>query len=162
MDAKKVTAENKRLLALFDGVDANKLDFVREHVRQLSWYNVEIAQLQQNIEKDGISVQYQNGRNQTGWQNNPDLKALCELQKLASAMIKTLLPLVPDKTGKSLKQSIWEDFEAEETDPVRIAERERRDREYEERRKKAEEDLQRAIEQQRREREQKNNNGLNK
>lgn len=100
MDEKKIAAEKKRLLALFKGVDENKVAFVREHISQLAWYNVEITQLQKNIEKDGITVTFQNGRNQSGLQNNPDLKALCELQKLASAMVKILLPLVPEKAGR--------------------------------------------------------------
>ena len=97
MSKKSVTAENKRLLSLFDGVDPNKLDFVREHVRQLAWYNIQIKELQKNIESDGITVPFQNGRNQSGLQNNPDLRALIDLQKLASAMVKILLPIVPEK-----------------------------------------------------------------
>lgn len=97
MDERKIAKENRRLLALFNGIDENKVDFVREHIRQLSWYNIRIRELQKNIDKDGITIEYQNGRNQRGLQSNPDLRALIDLQKLASAMVKILLPLVPEK-----------------------------------------------------------------
>ena len=99
MRDKKVTAEYKRLMELFANVDPNKVDFVREHIRELAWYHVKIAELQRNIDENGLTVKFQNGRNQSGVQGNPDFKALCDLQKLASAMVKTLLPLVPEKGG---------------------------------------------------------------
>lgn len=101
MNSRRVKAENGRLLALFEGVDPNKVDFVREHIKQLSWYNVRISELQKNIDKNGITIEFQNGRNQHGLQSNPDLRALIDLQKLASAMVKTLLPLVPAKQKHS-------------------------------------------------------------
>lgn len=101
MSDKKVSAEIKRLMALFEGVDENKTDFIREHVRQLSWYNVRIRELQQSINEKGVTIPYQNGRNQTGMQANPDLKALIDLQKLTNPIVKTLLPLVPEKQEKT-------------------------------------------------------------
>lgn len=100
MSDKKVSAEIRRLMALFEGVDENKTDFIREHVRQLSWYNVRIRELQQSINEKGVTIPYQNGRNQTGMQANPDLKALIDLQKLTNPIVKTLLPLVPEKPGR--------------------------------------------------------------
>ena len=158
MNKKKVATENKRLMALFDGADENKMDFIREHVRQLSWYNIRIQELQQNIDKNGITIEFQNGRNQRGLQSNPDLRALIDLQKLASAMVKILLPLVPEKQRKGGKlaelRSDFFDFDLDDEDPEEKAQRER---EYEERKKKAEEEFQRAVEQQRREHEQRDN-----
>ena len=155
MNKRAVTSENNRLLLLFNGVDENRLNFVREHVRQLAWYNCEIRDLQQNIEKSGITVPFQNGKNQSGLQSNPDLKALCDLQKLASAMVKILLPLVPEKqrTGgklEALRSDIFSELDCEE-DPEEVAERERQE---EERRRRIEEEIKMAAEQQRREREQ--------
>ena len=96
MQDRKVKAEFDRLMALFDGVDPNKVDFCREHVRQLAWYNVRIRELQKNLDDHGITIEFQNGRNQHGLQSNPDLRALIDLQKLTNAMIRTLLPLVPE------------------------------------------------------------------
>lgn len=101
MDDRKVTAENKRLLALFEGADANRMDFIRENVRQLAWLNCEIKVLQKDIDKNGIVLDYQNGATQRGKQQNPAAKTLCDFQKLASALVKILLPLVQEKRGPS-------------------------------------------------------------
>lgn len=97
MGDKRVTIENKRLLALFDGADENKMDFVRENVRQLSWYNIRIRDLQKAIDDVGTKEHYQHGREQSGNHANPDLKTLIELQKLTNAIVKVLLPMVPEK-----------------------------------------------------------------
>lgn len=97
MSDRRITTENKRLLALFAGVDENKLDFVREQIRQLSWYNIRIQELHKAIEETGTKESYQNGREQSGNHANPDLKTLIDLQKLTNAIVKVLLPLVPEK-----------------------------------------------------------------
>lgn len=97
MGDKRVTIENKRLLALFDGADENKMDFVRENVRQLSWYNVRIRDLQKAIDEAGTKEHYQHGREQSGNHANPDIRTLIDLQKLTNAIVKVLLPLVPEK-----------------------------------------------------------------
>ena len=112
MEDKKVAAEYNRLLTLFDGADANKMDFIRENVRQLAWYNARISELQERVDNNGMTIEYQNGRNQHGLQNNPDLKALVELQKLASAMVKIMLPLVPEgRRGMSKLDALRNDLD---------------------------------------------------
>lgn len=107
MDSKMVQAENERLLALFDGVDENQLDLIKERIHQLAWYNVHIRELQAKIDKDGVTIPYQNGRNQSGFQNNPDLKALVDMQKLVNPITKDLLPLVPEKHVRG-KLDAWQ------------------------------------------------------
>ena len=100
MGNKRVTVEYKRLMALFDGADENKMAFIRNNVQQLAWYNIQISDLQKAIDETGTKEQYQNGREQSGNHTNPDLRALVELQKLANAIVKVLLPLVPEKPGR--------------------------------------------------------------
>lgn len=147
MGDRRVTAEIKRLQAIFDGVDENKVNFVREHISQLAWYNVQIRDLQKAIETAGTKEHYQHGKGQSGNMVNPDLRAMIELQKLTNAIVKVLLPLVPEKSAQDKLFDFVEDEEYQKAE-------EQRQREYEERHKKAEEDFKRAVEQQRREREQ--------
>lgn len=94
---KRIEQENTRLLALFAGADQNKMDFVREQIRQLAFINVTISDLQQRISQDGTKEEYQNGGGQSGKHANPDLKTLIDLQKLAVSLLGKLLPLVPEK-----------------------------------------------------------------
>ncbi len=97
MGDRRVTTENNRLLSLFAGVDENKMDFVRAHISQLAWYNVQIRDLQKKIEAAGTKEHYQHGQGQSGNMVNPDLRAMIDLQKLTNAIVKILLPLVPEK-----------------------------------------------------------------
>jgi len=119
MTDKKVVAENKRLMALFKGVDENKVDFIRDEIRKLSWYNIRIRELQEKIDKDGITIPFQNGRNQSGLQTNPDMKALIDLQKIVNPIVKTLLPLVPDKMSGSKLEDFFptDDFSTDDETP---------------------------------------------
>ncbi len=92
-----IERENARLLALFTGVDENRLDFVREQVKQLAFFNVSIAELQAKINTWGTLITYDNGGGQTGVKPNPDIKTLTDYQKLSNTIVRTLMPIVPDK-----------------------------------------------------------------
>ena len=98
---KRIRAENKRLMKLFEGAETNRLDFVREQVQQLAWLNVSIKELQASIDKIGTMLAYDNGGGQTGVRVNPDLKTLSDFQKLVNSIVRNLLPLVPSGTNKS-------------------------------------------------------------
>ncbi len=93
----RIEKENARLLALFDGADQNKMDFIREQIRQLAFINITLLDLQQSINQEGTKEHYDNGGGQSGKHANPDLKTLIDLQKLAVSLLGKLLPLVPEK-----------------------------------------------------------------
>ena len=93
----RVEQERARLMALFDGADENKLDFIRNQVQQLAWLNISITDLQTEADTAGAVVQYDNGGNQRGLQTNPACKLLIEYEKLSNTIFRALLPLVPEK-----------------------------------------------------------------
>lgn len=93
----RVAAEEQRLMALFAGADENKLDFIRNHVQQLAWVNVSILDLQAEVDSAGAVVPFQNGRNQSGLQQNPACKLLIDYQKLSNTSFRALLPVLPEK-----------------------------------------------------------------
>ena len=95
--AARVEQERARLLELFTGADANKMDFIRNHVHQLAWLNISISDLQAETDAAGAVVQYNNGGNQKGLQTNPACKLLIEYEKLSNTIFRALLPLVPEK-----------------------------------------------------------------
>ena len=98
MKEPRVQMELDRLMTLFNGeagTDRNKLDFVQRQIEQLAWYNISIADLQKQIDQAGTLISYDNGGGQSGVRVNPDLKTLMEYQKATTAIVKTLIPIVP-------------------------------------------------------------------
>ena len=98
--AARVEQERSRLMELFAGADANKMDFIRNQVQQLAWLNISITDLQTEADTAGAVVQYDNGGNQRGLQTNPACKLLIDYEKLSNTIFRALLPLVPDKVDE--------------------------------------------------------------
>ena len=144
----RVKRELERLETIFECIaDINKKEFVKRQIEELAWLVVSASDLQHEIDKKGHVVEFQNGRNQRGLQQNPGVKILNDYMKQINTITRTLLPVVPEKkTGSELDDFFTNDFNPEEW--------ERKEMEEEERHKKIQADIDRAIEQQRREREQ--------
>ena len=114
--ALRVQAEEKRLNELFTGADPNKLDFIRNHVQQLAWLNISIVELQKDIDEAGAIIEYDNGGNQKGLQQNPSCKLLIEYQKLSNTVFRALLPVLPDRENKTGKlYALMNDLDLENT-----------------------------------------------
>lgn len=115
---KRVKAEELRLMELFAGADQNQLDFIKKHVQQLAWTNISIDDLQKQIDEEGSIIPYQNGKNQSGMQQNPACKLLIDYQKLSNTSFRALQPVLPDKpkTGRLdvLKEFMSEPMTEEE------------------------------------------------
>ena len=94
--AERVQAEQARLMGLFTGADANKLDFIRAEVQKLAWLNVSIVELQKEIDDTGSVVEYNHGGGQTGVTTNPACKLLVDYQKLSNVTFRALLPVLPE------------------------------------------------------------------
>lgn len=99
-----IKAEISRLIDLFKGVDQNKLDFVQRQISQLAWFNINIQELQEKIDKSGTVIMYDNGGGQSGYKQNPDLKTLIEYQKLSNAIVRNLIPIIPPGMKKEMNE----------------------------------------------------------
>jgi len=95
----RVAEELERLQETFKGIDGNKHDFVQRHIEQLAWYNVSIADLQAKVDQTGTMISYDNGGGQSGERANPDIKTLMDYQKVCNTIFRTLISLVPERTG---------------------------------------------------------------
>lgn len=104
-----VEQERARLMALFDGADENRLDFIRDAVQQLAWLNVSIQELQTDIDEKGHVIPYQNGQTQKGLQANPSCKLLTDFQKLSNTTFRALLPVLPDRPRTGGKLAAFRD-----------------------------------------------------
>lgn len=93
----RVNEEIERLASIFQGIDENQKAFVREEIRSLAWYSITCADLRESIDRDGTTIEYQNGKNQSGMQANPDCRLLVDFQKHMNTLTKELINLVPVK-----------------------------------------------------------------
>ena len=110
--AARVEQERARLMEIFAGADENRLDFIKDAVQQVAWLGITILELQAEIDKRGPVVEYQNGRNQTGLQQNPACKVLKDYQQLYNTLFRALLPVLPDKPRSPGKlAAIMNDFD---------------------------------------------------
>lgn len=112
--AARVEQERARLMELFTGADANKLDFIRDHVQQLAWLGITIIDLQSDIDEKGPVLPFINGETQKGWQANPACKTLKDFQTLYNAQFKALLAVLPEKPQTSTLELFKMEFEETE------------------------------------------------
>lgn len=103
----RVKRELERLEALFQGVDENKKDFVQRQIEELAWFNVSIADLQKQLDEEGLVTEFQNGKNQSGLQQHPATKSLDTFGKHVNTIVRTLLPLVPEKRSGMSKLDMF-------------------------------------------------------
>ena len=96
-----VNKERRRLLKLFEGIDENKKDFVKEQVTNLAWYTVSVKILQERIDEYGTMIRYDNGGGQSGYKENPDVKTMLGYQKNVNDITRQLTDLVPAKRKES-------------------------------------------------------------
>ena len=96
-----IEKEVSRLMKLFVDADPNKLDFIREQVKQLAFFNVSIAELHDKLNKWGTLIQYDNGGGQCGFKANPDVKTLTDYQKLTNSIVNVLLKIIPQSMSRS-------------------------------------------------------------
>ena len=108
----RVQTERIRLMGLFAGADENKLDFIQNSVQQLAWLNVSIVDLQKRVDADGAVVEYNNGGNQRGLQQNPACKLLIEYQKLSNTVFRALLPVLPERVAPGKLADLMAEFDS--------------------------------------------------
>lgn len=128
---RRIRKELNHLEEIFRDVDPNKRDFVQRHIEQLAWFNISIADLQEKVDKWGTLVAYDNGGGQSGVKPNPDVKTLLDYQKCCNTIVRTLIPLVPNRmdggkledlflTDDKTPEEIEEEYQAEEEKRKRI------------------------------------------
>ena len=96
--AKKTTRikkEKDRLLALFADLDPNKLKVCATLIDRAAFITVSLEDLEAELNENGWTETYTNGRNQEGVKKAAAAEAHISLTKNLNAIIKQLLDLVP-------------------------------------------------------------------
>ena len=94
----KIKKEINRLKRVFRDLDKNKLQTVESLIRNAAFMAVSLEELQEIINEEGYTVEYQNGANQSGTKQSDAVKT--HIAKNHAAIIKQLCELVPPEKKK--------------------------------------------------------------
>lgn len=96
-----IIEETTRLIDIFSDIDENKLKFVMTLIDRLAWLNVSVKELEESIDIEGTTIEYNNGGGQSGIKDNPDVKTLIQYTRNITTITKQLVDLVPPANKKS-------------------------------------------------------------
>ncbi len=96
----KIKREINRLKRVFRDLDKNKLQTVESLIRNAAFMAVSLEELQEIINEEGYTVEYQNGANQSGTKQSDAVKTHIAMTKNHAAIIKQLCELVPPEKKK--------------------------------------------------------------
>ena len=103
----KIRKEIYRLKRVFRDLDKNKLQTVESLIRNAAFMAVSLEELQEIINEEGYTEEYQNGANQSGRKQSEAVKTHIAMTKNHAAIMKQLAELVPPvRVKKSALQSL--------------------------------------------------------
>ena len=97
----RVDDEKNRLLALFNGLDHNKLEVCQALIDRAAYITVSLQDLEDQLNETGWVEPYQNGENQSGMKKAAAADVHISLTKNLNAITKQLLELVPPAQKRS-------------------------------------------------------------
>ena len=93
----KIKREFSRLKRIFKDLDKNKLQTVESLIKNAAFMAVSLEEI---INEEGYTVEYQNGANQSGTKQSDAVKTHIAMTKNHAAIIKQLCDLVPPEKKK--------------------------------------------------------------
>ena len=99
---KLIKDEIKHLESVFKGkLSPDKYQTVSGLIENAAFMKVQMSEMQERINEDGVTVKYQNGENQWGYKKSPDVETYNSFIKQYTTIIKQLTEYLPSETIKS-------------------------------------------------------------
>lgn len=105
----KIKKEIRRLNRVFKDLDKNKRNTVDGLIKNAAFTTVCLEELQEIINVEGYTVEYQNGENQKGTKQSDAVKTHIAMTKNLSTIIKQLTELVPPEKKEKSKLALLRD-----------------------------------------------------
>lgn len=102
----RIKKEKNRLKKIFKNLDENKKQLVTPLIEKVAFMSVELDILQEKIQADGWTSEYQNGANQWGTKKSPEAETYIALSKNYAVVVKQLTDLVPAEERKKSKLAL--------------------------------------------------------
>jgi hypothetical protein len=97
----RIKKEITRLKRVFKDLDKNKLQAVDSLIRNAAFMAVSLDELQEIINVNGYTVEYQNGENQFGTKQSDETKLHVAMTRNLTSIIKQLADLAPQAKKKA-------------------------------------------------------------
>lgn len=104
----RIKTELDRLSKLFEKADGNQKASVTPLLQNAAFMKVTLEDLQEIINKEGVTEIYQNGANQHGVKQSATLQSYNALIKNYASVIKTLSAILPRETKSDIKPFEWQ------------------------------------------------------
>lgn len=105
----RIKAEIRRLSSLFKNLGKDTKKVVKSLIENAAFMSITLEDLQNHINKNGVTCEYQNGENQWGTKKSPEVEIHIAMTKNHSAVMKQLADLLPKEPPKS-KDDGFDDF----------------------------------------------------
>ena len=92
----RIQIELDQINKVFDRVPENERSVIDPLLQNYAFMKVTLEDLQDEINRDGISETYQNGQNQSGQKENSKLKSYNRLIKNFESITKTVMRYLPE------------------------------------------------------------------
>lgn len=99
----RIESELKRINTIFESVHGEERSVIDPLIQNYAFMKVTLEDLQEEINRDGVSESYQNGANQSGQKENSKLKSYNRLIKNFESVTKTLMKCLPDGDRKPMR-----------------------------------------------------------
>ena len=96
----RIKREIARLKRVFRDLDKNKLQTVESLIKNAAFMAVSLEELQEIINAEGYTVEYQNGENQKGTKQSDAVKTYIAMTKNHASIINQFTDLVPPEKQK--------------------------------------------------------------
>jgi hypothetical protein len=92
----RISIEIAKLKKLFENIDENKKDLVLDVISNASFIIITLQDLQKDINEQGVVIEYQNGANQWGQKQSPQIEVYNKLMANYLKIMKQLVELIPE------------------------------------------------------------------
>ena len=92
----RIQKELDRISQVFESVPDNERTVIDPLLQNCAFMKVTLEDLQEEINRDGVSESYQNGANQSGQKENSRLKSYNRLIKNFESVTKTVMKYLPE------------------------------------------------------------------
>ena len=103
----RIKTELDRLEKIFEKVDGNKRTILASLLQNAAFMKITLEDLQEIINAEGVTDEYQNGANQKGIKQSATLQGYNALIKNYTIVIKTLTQILPPEERKTASIHEW-------------------------------------------------------